>query len=181
MMKFLEYLSHNERLKEVRLFRVEKRRLRKVKRRQSQDLFSGAQWHDKRQRAQTETRSLRLNTGKHVFSVRVTEHWYSLSREAEMFPSSEIFRSSLVMVLGSGWSLLSRGDGQDNLQGSLPNPVTPWFCELQNGKLVSKDYYLQCLSEQWVSWTISFSALPLSNIKPVDNWAFIHSETQTTS
>jgi len=40
-----------------------------------------------------------LNISKHFFTVRVTEHWHRLPREAAESPSSEVFRSHLDRVL----------------------------------------------------------------------------------
>ena len=42
-----------------------------------------------------------LNTRKHFFMVRVTEHWHSLPRETAESPSLEIFKSRLDVVLGN--------------------------------------------------------------------------------
>ena len=41
-----------------------------------------------------------LNIRKYFFTVRVTEHWDRLPREAVEFPSLEIYESRLDMVLG---------------------------------------------------------------------------------
>ncbi|KAK4830653.1 hypothetical protein QYF61_012533 [Mycteria americana] len=42
-----------------------------------------------------------LNLRKHLFTVRVTEHWHRLPREVVESPSLEIFNSHLGMVLGN--------------------------------------------------------------------------------
>ncbi|KAK4807232.1 hypothetical protein QYF61_024352 [Mycteria americana] len=42
-----------------------------------------------------------LNIRKHFFTVKVTEHWNRLPREAVESPSLEIFKSHLYMVLGN--------------------------------------------------------------------------------
>ena len=46
-------------------------------------------------------RRLHLNIRKHFFTVRVTEHWNTLSMEAVGFPSLNIFKKHLDMVLGN--------------------------------------------------------------------------------
>ncbi|KFQ88236.1 hypothetical protein N337_01037, partial [Phoenicopterus ruber ruber] len=46
-------------------------------------------------------RRFHLNIRKHFFTVRVTEHWHRLPREAVESPSLEIFKSHLEMVLGN--------------------------------------------------------------------------------
>jgi len=42
-----------------------------------------------------------LSIRKHFFTVRVTEHWHRLPREAVDSPSLQIFKSHLNVVLGS--------------------------------------------------------------------------------
>lgn len=62
-----------------------------------------------------------MNVRKCFFCVRVTEHRNRLPREAVEFPSLEIFKSHLDMVLaGSRWPCLNRGIGPGLLWRSLP-------------------------------------------------------------
>ncbi|KFQ11993.1 hypothetical protein N329_01187, partial [Haliaeetus albicilla] len=42
-----------------------------------------------------------LNIRKHVFPVRVTEHWHRLPGEVLESPSLEILKSRVDMVLGN--------------------------------------------------------------------------------
>ncbi|KFV82337.1 hypothetical protein N308_08553, partial [Struthio camelus australis] len=46
-------------------------------------------------------RKFRLNMRKNFFTVRVTEHWHRLSREAVASPSLEIFKTRLDVILGN--------------------------------------------------------------------------------
>ncbi|KFV74415.1 hypothetical protein N308_04920, partial [Struthio camelus australis] len=46
-------------------------------------------------------RQFHLNLRKNFFSVRVTEHWNRLPREAVESPSLEIFQTHLDAILGN--------------------------------------------------------------------------------
>ncbi|KFV83762.1 hypothetical protein N308_01700, partial [Struthio camelus australis] len=46
-------------------------------------------------------RRFRLNMRKNFFTVRVTEHWTRLPREAVESPSLEIFKTRLDTILGN--------------------------------------------------------------------------------
>jgi len=61
-----------------------------------------------------------LNISKHIFTVRVTEHWCRLRSEAVESLSLEILKSCLDTVLGSLLcvTLFEQVVGQDNLQVS---------------------------------------------------------------
>jgi len=63
-----------------------------------------------------------VNTRKHFFTVRVTEHWHRMPREVAESPSLEIFKSCLAMLLGNQLrvALLEQGAGQHDPQRSLP-------------------------------------------------------------
>lgn len=50
------------------------------------------------QRVQAETQEVLLEHQKPLFIVKVTKHWCRLPREAVEFPSSEIFKSYLILV-----------------------------------------------------------------------------------
>lgn len=67
-----------------------------------------------RQWAHTDTQKA-LNIMKHLFPVRVTEHWYMFLRELVEASSLEIFKSNLDTA-GYRWPCLSNWVGQDDLQ-----------------------------------------------------------------
>jgi len=46
-------------------------------------------------------RRYHLNVRKHLFTVRVTEHWHRLPRQIVQSPFVEILKSHLDVVLGS--------------------------------------------------------------------------------
>jgi len=74
-------------------------------------------------------RRFRLNIRKHVFTVRMTEHWRRLPRKDVEPPSLEEFRSRLDMVLAtrSGCPCLSRGlDDKTSRAPFQPQPF--WDC-----------------------------------------------------
>jgi len=99
----------------------------------SQALSIGAQQQDKRQEVQAETQEVPPVCQETLFTVRVTEPWHRLPREAVESLSLEIFKSSMDMVLDSWLSvaLVEQGAGSDNLQRSLTNSVSLRFCEYQ--------------------------------------------------
>ncbi|KFV73184.1 hypothetical protein N308_02018, partial [Struthio camelus australis] len=46
-------------------------------------------------------RKFHLNLRKNFFTVRVAEHWNTLPREVVEFPSLEIFKTHLDVILGN--------------------------------------------------------------------------------
>ncbi|KAK4830735.1 hypothetical protein QYF61_013185 [Mycteria americana] len=87
MIKRLEHLSYEKRLRELGLLSLEKRTLRGIS--------SKGNGH------KLKHRRFPLNIRKHFLTVRVTEHWHRLPREVLESPSLEISKNRLDAVLGN--------------------------------------------------------------------------------
>ena len=113
MMRGLEHLSYEERLRELGLFSLEKRRLRRELRNAYKYLQGGCQEDGARlfpvvpsnrtrgNGHKMKQSKFQLKTRKNFFPLRVTEPWPRLPREAVESPSLEIFKPRLDAVLCS--------------------------------------------------------------------------------
>ncbi|PKU42577.1 hypothetical protein llap_7128 [Limosa lapponica baueri] len=132
MIRGLEHLSYEDRLREMELFSLEKRRLwgdlitayqylKGAYRRAGEGLFV-RKCRDRTRGSgfKLEEGRFRWDTKKKFFTVRVVRDWNRLPREVVDAPSLEVFKARLNDRALSSWKCLKPGFEQPALAGGVP-------------------------------------------------------------
>jgi len=113
MIRGLEYLSYEDRLRELGLFSMEKRRLqgdliaafqylKGGYRKDGEGLFTGLFSDSPRGNGcKLKEGRFRLDIRKKFFTMRVVRHWHRLPREAVAAPSLQVFKARLDGALSN--------------------------------------------------------------------------------
>lgn len=149
MIRELDHLCYEGRLRELELFCLEKRWLWGELINSCQYLWGGHQEDGTRffsdsndrtrgNRYKFKTRNFHLNIRKSLFPLRATKNWKSLSRDLVETPPLKIFQTWLEndpAQSALGEHSLAEGLGLNNLQRYFLTPTIVWSCDSFPGEI----------------------------------------------